>query len=198
MKYIVMAALLVASLAVGVVAQDEPLSREEQIKIITGYMYMRGQLDDMPEHMVAATSEPHDHGHGHDHDSRGAIIKCGTPAILAFQLNKHRLDKELMQELGVELWDRPTDKVDTFRDSDSGWFRIHYTTAGEDAVYRANVDNNANGHPDYVDTVAMVMDSVRIFLIDSLGYPLPPSDGFYPAGDGPLYDVYLYDIGPSF
>ncbi len=181
-------------MALSVGAQDEPLSREEQIRIIESYMYIRGQLDKMPEHMIAATFDTHDH----DHDDKPPIIKCGTPAILAFQMNKHRLDKELMHQLGVELYARPTDKVDTYRDSDSGWFRIHYTTTGPDAVYRATVDNNSNGHPDYVDTVAMVMDSVRVFLLDSLGYPAPPTDGFYPSGDGDLYDVYLYNIGANF
>jgi len=197
-KQMLLAGLGVVLLAMGVMAQEEPLSQEEQIRIITSYMYIRGQLDQMPPHMASADPHHHEHDHDHDHDHESVIIKCGTPIVLAFELNKHRLDKELLLQLGARLYARPTDRVDAYRDSDSGWFRIHYATSGPDTVYRASVDTDGNGHPDYVDTVAMVMDSVRMFFVDSLGYPVPPSDDFYPSGGSEHYDVYLYNIGPGF
>jgi len=84
----------------------------------------------------------------------------------------------------------------------SGYFKIHYAKTGDSAVYQPNVDNNGNGVPDYVDTCAAVLDHIWAKEIDSLGYNVPPSDGWYPVtwdngGDG-KYDIYLLNLGSNY
>ncbi|MCJ7457602.1 MAG: DUF6055 domain-containing protein [candidate division Zixibacteria bacterium] len=84
----------------------------------------------------------------------------------------------------------------------SGYFKIHFAKEGVNAVYQPNVDNNGNGIPDYVDTCAAVLDHIWAKEIDSLGYNVPPSDGWYPVtwdngGDG-RYDIYLLNLGSNY
>ncbi len=72
-----------------------------------------------------------------------------------------------------------------------GRFRLHYTLDGPDAV--PALDQNGNGVPDYVDTAAALLQYAYTVLIDSLGYPPPPSDGG--AGGSEGYDVYFVNLG---
>ena len=138
-------------------------------------------------------------------------IKCGTPAIVRFQTIRDKLDRDLLQSLGVTELTRPS--LDAYFDSPGGHFRIHYATFGVDTVYNASVDLNANSVPDYIDTVAMIADSVWDIMINQLGYPEPAVDttsmdidtiiidtntmtiDTLCAGDGgPLYDIYVSDL----
>jgi hypothetical protein len=87
-------------------------------------------------------------------------------------------------------------------DSPDGYFKIHFVKDGDSAVFQPNVDNNGNGVPDYVDTCAAVLDHIWTKEIDSLGYNVPPSDGWYPStwdngGDG-KYDIYLVNLGTGY
>ena len=164
---------------------EESLTREEQIEIIENYMYVTGQRANISSAALADEERfPHD-----------VPIKCGTPAVHTFTLNYDRLDKSLLKSCGVELVERPTlsDSVD----SPDGFFRIHYTTSGNDAVYHAGVDNNGNGVPDYCDQVAQVMDAVYHYTFDTLGYPIPPRDGYESGGDD-KWDVYLQNLSRNF
>ncbi|MEA2030197.1 MAG: MXAN_6640 family putative metalloprotease, partial [candidate division Zixibacteria bacterium] len=123
-------------------------------------------------------------------------IKCGTSAIADFILNRDKLDEGLMKSLGVQVYDRPPLIDEQTYDTPDGFFKIHYSTVGNDSVYKASVDNApANGIPDYVDSVAWICDSVYNHIINVLGYPSPPTDGFYDtlSGDN-RYDVYLSDL----
>ena len=113
-------------------------------------------------------------------------IKCGTPAISDFVLNYDKLDKSLLKSLGVTLVDRPTHLEDSL-DSPSGRFRVHYTTTGDDGIQQ-------NGIANFIEQVAMILDSVYVRIIDSLGYPSPPLDGYEPGGDE-KYDVYMLNLG---
>jgi hypothetical protein len=84
----------------------------------------------------------------------------------------------------------------------SGYFKIHFAKTGANAVFQPNVDNNGNGVPDYVDNCAAILDHIWTKEIDSLGYNVPPSDGWYPptwgnGGDG-RYDIYLFNLGLSY
>ena len=64
-----------------------------------------------------------------------------------------------------------------------GHFTIHYTTTGGDAV--STTDNNGNGVPDWVETVAGVFEYVYSVEVGKMGYQAPPDAS---------YDVYLQDL----
>ena len=70
-----MVVLLLLTLLSGLaIADDEALSREEQIRIIENYLYITGQTDEMPLAMSQSEAV-----------REGLPIKCGTPAILSSQ-----------------------------------------------------------------------------------------------------------------
>ncbi len=99
-----------------------------------------------------------------------------------------------------------------FYDSPSGNFRIHYATAGNDAVLNPNVDAfgplgllGADGVPDHVNSVAEIFDSVRTVILGDtatggLAYPVPPPDTVFnfAADTNGLYDIYLSNLGGNF
>lgn len=167
-RIIVTCAILLSLLAAAAAGQE--LSQQQQIEIITDYMYVTGQRDKIPADLSLG-------------DRPTGPIKCGTPAALNFVMNLDRLDPTLLQSLGVMVAERPT-YLTEYTDSPAGLFRIHYTTSTTDRVPSV----------EYVDSVAAIFDEVYAFMVDTLGYPAPPSDGFYPEGDGDRYDVYLLNL----
>jgi len=180
--------LTLAVLCSAVVGQAEELSRRQQIDIIESYLYVTGQSRDVPDAAVAA---------GHQAVGDEVPLKCGTPAIHTFLTNYDQLDKDLLEAYKVALPARPTD-LGEFLDSDSGWFKIHYTTTGGAAVYESWRDENpANGVPDFVDAVAEIMDDVHHHHVTELGYPVPVSDGPYNGGGDDKYDIYLVDFSSN-
>lgn len=167
-RVIVTCAILVSMLAASIAGEE--LTRERQMDIIASYMYAAGQKDKLPSDLAASVRPT-------------GPIKCGTPALLDFIMNLDKLDVALLQSLNVMLPERPTYLSESV-DSPSGLFRIHYTTGTTDRVPSL----------DYVNSVAAIFDEVYAFMVDTLGYRPPPSDGFYPSGDGDPYDVYLRDL----
>ncbi len=161
------------------------LTSEQQQEILKNYMYVTGQTMQLPSQALEAVS-------GYPEE---LPVKCGTPAVLDFVFNHDKLDPELLQALGVEVWDRPTYANELIYDSPNGLFKVHYTTSGTHAVYQADVDSNGDGVPDYVEDVAGILDSVYVHIIDTLGYDPPPTDGFYPSGGDDKYDVYISNLG---
>lgn len=89
----------------------------------------------------------------------------------------------------------PSDKVETL-DSDGGFFRVHYTRAGDNAVPRT--DRDGDGVPDYVSSVARNFDAVLSFYRER-GYRDPVRDGDLPGDHGgdDRFDVYLLDFPTS-
>lgn len=119
-------------------------------------------------------------------------IHCFTPLVLDTKLSKHNLSEfSLFQS-------RPTLPLTYI--SPEGHFALHYAVAGADSIQEALIDtlDGGDGVPDFINQTAVIFDSVWNFEIDSLGYPAPPSDEFYPNSDGPEYDVYFYDFHPWF
>jgi len=173
--------LLILLTAVVSLSADESLSRDEQVEIIENYLYATGRTTDRP----ATALGEYDHGVGN------LPVKCGTPAVLEFLAAYRKLDQGLLKSLGAELYNRPTG-LDQSHDSDSGLFRVHYTTSGLNAVYGSQ-SVNENGVPNFVVKVAEILDSVYAFIVDSLEYPPPPPDGYEPGGDE-KYDVYLRNL----
>lgn len=183
MKRILVSALVLTIGAFSLARTDE-LSRERQIEIIENYMYVTGQTMQLPSQALEAVS-------GYPEE---LPVKCGTPAVLDFVFNHDKLDPELLQALGVEVWDRPTYADELIHDSPNGLFKIHYTTTGGDAVYRAGDDRDGDGVPNYVEDMAFILESVRAHIIDTLGYPPPPVDSFYESGGDEKYDVYISNL----
>ncbi len=167
----------------------DTLSRDEQKQIIESYLYATGRLKERPAGMAQTETINGEH----------VPDKCGMSAAADFVLNRAKFDADLIASYGLAtLADRPTGLPSVLA-STSGRFKVHYTTTGPDAVYQAGVDNApANGVPDYVDVVARILDSVYNHTIITLGYPAPPSDGFYAAGVDSAFDVYLHDLGGSY
>lgn len=80
-----------------------------------------------------------------------------------------------------------------FVDSPSGRFRVHYDTAGSNAVDLT--DASANGIPDYIEECLAALEHAWAVQIDTLGYEEPPRDSV-DGGSGAL-DVYVRDLGPQ-
>jgi hypothetical protein len=126
-----------------------------------------------------------------------------TPLFMEIMLNRERMSSEAKKILSP-FTDRPdySPHTEYTYNSPSGHFKIHYTTTGDAAVYRPDVDENQDGIPDYVNQCGLILDHVWSKEIDSLGYDSPPSDADYPSGmdnggDG-RYDVYLDFLSPDF
>ena len=73
---------------------------------------------------------------------------------------------------------------------DTEHFRIHYTLEGADAV--PNTDSDGNGHPDYVEEVAVALEYSWFAQIEHFGWAAPPADEGLGGDD--RYDVYLENL----
>ena len=89
----------------------------------------------------------------------------------------------------------PNDKVESL-DSESGFFRVHFTRTGHNAVPRN--DRDGDGVPDYVSNVARNFDAVLAFY-RARGFRDPVRDGALPDDHGgdDRFDVYLLDFPSS-
>ncbi|MEZ0537294.1 MXAN_6640 family putative metalloprotease [Caldicellulosiruptoraceae bacterium PP1] len=72
----------------------------------------------------------------------------------------------------------------------NGWFTIHYTTTGTNAV--STTDSNSNGIPDYIETVATAFNNVKSTTCTTRGFRTPVLE----SGKS-TYQVYVYDLGSS-
>ncbi|UCD16666.1 MAG: hypothetical protein JSV44_09410 [Candidatus Zixiibacteriota bacterium] len=122
---------------------------------------------------------------------------CGTAIALEANAVRPNMNRQF-RSLAMSLQARPTYLPETHA-SPGGYFLLHYTTTGFNAVYQANIDtlNGGDGVPDFVNQIAMIADSVWMKTIDDLGFPVPPPDGFYPEGGDNRYDIYIRVLGPS-
>jgi hypothetical protein len=182
-----LAPVLVLTIGAFSPAWTDELSRERQLEIIENYMYVTGQTTQLPTKALDEVSEfPEE-----------LPVKCGTPAVLDFVFNRDKLDPGLLRALGVRVVPRPTYSDERTYNSPDNLFKIHYTTTGVHAVYRAGDDRDGDGVPNYVEDMAFFLESVYTHIIDTLGYPPPPVDSFYESGGDEKYDVYISDIGGS-
>jgi len=174
--------LFILLLGFSASAEEFEYSEQTQINIIKNYMRVTGQRDKMPASYAL------------DEDEEEPVLpnKCGTAALLDFLEARDKLDRNLMISMGAQLYVRPS--LDLTYDSPGGGYKVHYTKTGPDSVYRASVDSDIDGVPDYVESVALIADSVYEHIVTELGYPEPPSDGFYNGGGDEKYDIYLLDL----
>ncbi len=171
-------------LAIIITTPAYSLDLEKQRDLIEAYLFVTGQSKEIPALALG------------DDGELTLPLKCGTPIVADFHQHFDELDKELLSSFGLQ--NRPPRPVlqseETFGSPD-GLFLIHYTTVGDDSVYQSSVDVDLNDVPDYVDAVADICDSVYNQMINVMGYPVPPVDGFYPDGGDDRYDVYLKNLG---
>ncbi len=120
-----------------------------------------------------------------------ATQRCGTGTLIAVRHLFEQFDAEQQQRLRP-LFSRPLGLPDSYV-SQTGHFRIHYTTSGVDAVAAADQDGNAV--PDYVENIAAAFDLSFSVQVDELGYRPPPDDGDI---DGAEYDIYIQALADGF
>ena len=74
-------------------------------------------------------------------------------------------------------------------------FVIHYSVVPGDTNAVSTYDGDANGTPDYIDTVASIIEYVWNYEISTMGYTAPPPDSGYGGDD--RYDVYIFNFNPD-
>jgi hypothetical protein len=122
-------------------------------------------------------------------DSMAPPQKCGLDNCINL-LN-------IRDQIGVALYKQLLLRPDIQATLPTEHFIIHYATAGIDTPYQASVDvNPANGVPDYVDSTGIIFENVWEMEIDSMQYPIPPSDGV--NGGDSRYDVYIINLAPGY
>lgn len=169
--------LILAGLVSSTASADEELPVDRQLQIIADYAAATAQHARLPSWALEATET----------EAPDTPVKCGLSATMTFRQNLDRIDRGLIKSLGIRTpGSRPS--LSDSLDSPLGEFRIHYTTEGYSACYQADVDVDGNGHPDYIDRMAAILDSVRVYMLDTLGYPAPPPD------QDSVYDVYVQNF----
>ncbi|MFZ2324649.1 MAG: MXAN_6640 family putative metalloprotease [Ignavibacteriaceae bacterium] len=104
--------------------------------------------------------------------------KCGFGIVQEIKNNLSSFSVE-QQAILSKILQRPS--LPSSIVSPSGFFRIHYSTTGTDAIaYDVNL-------------LAQALDSSYSFEVNYLGYPAPPADGS--AGGDDKYDVYVRNLG---
>lgn len=111
-------------------------------------------------------------------DSEPEIRKCGTGLVSQIKSNFNLFSVE-QQTVLSKILQRPV-LPNSFL-SPRGFFRVHYTNSGTDAVQYD------------INQLAIALDSAYRYEVNFLGYPAPPSDGTA-GGDG-AYDVYVRNLG---
>ncbi len=113
-------------------------------------------------------------------------MRWGTMALLDIKRNWSSLSASTQLTVSEAL-NRPS-LTHTF-DSPGGYFKLHYTDTGSDAVPPEDLDTD--GIPDYIESCAAYLDTTYT-MHTSLGYMDPPLDNG--VGGDDRYDVYLKDI----
>ncbi len=96
--------------------------------------------------------------------------------------NNRCFHEEMIQNRG-----RPS--LDTYYESPSGHFWIHYDLSGENAPNLT--DSNSNNIPDYIESAAEAADSARFVLTEIMKYQKELSD------DDGKYDIYILKLGTN-
>lgn len=138
-----------------------------------------------PTARAQAQADPTAHDHPHP--------RCLTPLIAQSRSAPEKLPASLLSVVN-ELCSGPSENggrpiKQTRILSPDGHFRIHYDTDGDNAVDAR--DGDANGVPDYIDSVAFYLEYAWRVEIDELGYAPPPNDN---RGPGPEVDVYICEL----
>ena len=134
-----------------------------------------------------------------------------TPHLLEIAKNGHNLkvnDRTDLEAVGFNFNSRLVSRGGAQRSEavgldqyfDSGIFRFHYTTSGRHSVLKT--DKDANGVPDYIESMADIFNHVANQLHDEQKYLRPPSDGYYTGtrdkGGSDHYDIYVRELSSRY
>ncbi len=169
-------------------AADKPSAVTTNLELIN-QEYAAGKLDYSAYLLLKLQAARHNQALPGRYQAEGVLpLRCGTlPGMEAIRV-WNQLDQPTQSSL-LSYLQRPS--LPFTYDSPGGNFKIHYATAGADAVPGA--DTNSNSVPDYVERLAEYADSSWHTEVDILGYYLPPSDGG--VGGDNKYDIYALDLG---
>lgn len=128
-------------------------------------------------------------------------IKCGFGIASLIRTNFSRFTTT-QQAMLKTLYDRPSS--DTSFVTPGGFFRVHFTKADTPDYIPDNIRKTVTTsgqmkllQKEYLDSVAIALDSAYNFEVNYLGYPPPPSDNG--AGGDNLYDIYISpDLGSEY
>ncbi|HDL18375.1 MAG TPA: hypothetical protein ENH29_04920, partial [Bacteroidetes bacterium] len=167
--FILLVALLPHNLPAHVrqIEQDYLQGKIDKVEYMKLMGYRRFAPEKLPEKYRETLSEP---------------LKCGTSIIANLKMNWQKLSIQ-DQQLFANLLGRPNLPYSYM--SPEGLFKLHYATAGYNAVN--NTDADGNGVPDYVEEAGKIFDYCYHFEIDTLGYKKPPVDDV----NDPAVDVYF-------
>ena len=112
--------------------------------------------------------------------------KCGTEIVMELRQNLHKMDAA-DQTYFQSIFLRPSFPSISYI-SPKGYFKLHYTTSGINAV--PSGDANGNSIPDWIEEAGKIFDRCYEFEIDTLGYRKPPVDN----PNDPQIDVYIHNI----
>ncbi|GAB4321432.1 MAG: hypothetical protein Kow0074_12380 [Candidatus Zixiibacteriota bacterium] len=121
-------------------------------------------------------------------EAQATPIRCGTPIVAEAFSALRTLSLEAQAEIESAFSRVPTDSTYV---SPAGYFRLHYDLDSVNAV--SATDDDASGFPDFIERLAVYLDSSWDYQVGALGWRRPPSDGT--AGGDSLYDVYPTSIG---
>ena len=153
---------IILSFSSTILAQD--FSKAELDSMYNLFTYVKGV--NVSEHFKQQLKE------------HSEVLKCGMGLVTSIKQNLNSFSVE-QQNVLSKILERPINLPNTVVSS-NGFFRVHYTTTG----------NNAIGYD--LNLLLAALDSVYNFEINYLGYPTPPSDGS--AGDDDKYDIYIQNL----
>ncbi len=116
-------------------------------------------------------------------------IKCATPLILSIW-NRPEKERQRILATLVGCNGRPIKSNQTI--SDGGHFRIHFDKSGPDGV--PTRDGNADGVPDYIDSVGYYLEEAWRVEIGDYGFKEPTDSDV----EGPEVDVYICDLSHQY
>lgn len=118
--------------------------------------------------------------------------------VVASETERKKLSAELQGASAASNFDGSRPFLPFSIPSRNNHFLIHYTQTGADAV--SKVDNNANGIPDYIDSVDFYMEYAWQIEIEEYGFQAPPPDNQKSGEGGPdsRLDVYVCNMPSGF
>ncbi len=123
-------------------------------------------------------------------DPSESVIRCFTPFLTG-----HDPSPDVLETAGMA---RVTDTIEVHAyESESGRFRLLYTTEGPDSVWSKETGIGPPGVPDYIALAAQYADSSYRYQVEQLGYTDPLNSTRCNPGTGPQLDIVFGDLRTS-
>ncbi len=145
----------------------------------------------------AATAQPATAHTSDEHAAPHTRQRCLTFATLS-DGDRKNISSQLLSTSSALNLDGSRPILPFAVPSRNNHFLIHYAQAGVDSVSRT--DNNANGIPDYIDSVDFSMEYAWQVEIEEYGFNAPPPDNQKSGEGGPdaRLDVYVCNMPKGF